>query len=96
MVGMGGNRAQPRRQHCATIATIGLSLGWQACFGWVRRRLAAITVPNFREPTANGLVGDVQASLPEHVLHIAKAQREPIIQPDRMADDIGRKAVALE
>jgi len=49
-----------------------------------------------QEPAANGLVGDVQTSLREHILHIAKAQREPGIQPDRMADDVGREAVPLE
>ncbi len=38
----------------------------------------------------------VQAALSEHLLHIAKASREPGVEPDRMADDVGREAVTLE
>ena len=34
------------------------------------------------------------ATLSEKVLDIAKAQSEPMVQPDGMADDLGWKAVA--
>ena len=30
-----------------------------------------------------------------HLLHIAEAQSEPGVEPDRMADDVGQKAVTL-
>jgi hypothetical protein len=35
-----------------------------------------------QEPAADSLVGDVQASFGEHLLHIAETQSEPGIQPD--------------
>ena len=41
-----------------------------------------------------GFVGYGDATLSEKVLHIAKAQSEPMVQPDGMADDLGWKAVA--
>ncbi len=49
-----------------------------------------------QEPAPDGFVGDVQAALGEHLLDIAKAQGEPGVQPDRLADDVGREAVTLE
>jgi len=44
-------------------------------------------------PRSNGFVGYGDATLGEKVLDIAKTQREPMVQPNRMADDLGRKAV---
>ncbi len=45
-------------------------------------------------PGSNGFVGYGDATLREKILDITKAQGEPMIQPDGMADDFGRKAVA--
>ena len=45
-------------------------------------------------PGSNGFVGHGDAPLSEKVLDIAKAQREPMVQPNRVADDFGWKAVA--
>ena len=45
-------------------------------------------------PGSNGFVGHGDATLGEKVLDIAKAQSEPMVQPDGMADDLGCKAVA--
>ena len=45
-------------------------------------------------PGSNGFVGYGDATLSEKVLDIAKAQSEPMVQPDGMADDLGWKAVA--
>ena len=45
-------------------------------------------------PGSNGFVGYGDAPLSEKVLDIAKAQSEPMVQPDGMADDLGWKAVA--
>ena len=45
-------------------------------------------------PESNGFVGYGDATLSEKVLDIAKAQSEPMVQPDGMADDVGWKAVA--
>ncbi len=40
-------------------------------------------------PRSNGFVGYGDATLSEKVLDIAKAQGEPMVQPDGMADDFG-------
>jgi hypothetical protein len=45
-------------------------------------------------PGSNGFVGYGDATLSEKVFHVAKAQREPMVQPNGMADDFGWKAVA--
>ena len=54
------------------------------------RQQVAVLKRERRRPS-NGLVGDVQASLGEHLFHIAKAQRELGLEPDRMSDDVGGK-----
>ena len=45
-------------------------------------------------PGSNGFVGYGDARLSEKIFDIAKTQREPMVQPDGMADDFGWKAVA--
>jgi hypothetical protein len=45
-------------------------------------------------PLAHRLVGQEDAASGQHFLHVAVAQREAKIQPYRMADDLGRIAVA--
>ena len=44
----------------------------------------------------DGLVTDIDAAVGKDVLDIAKTERETVIQPDGMADDLARKTVALE
>ncbi len=44
-------------------------------------------------PGSNGFVGYGDATLSEKVLDIAKTQREPMVQPNRVTDDLGWKAV---
>ena len=39
---------------------------------------------------------DVQSPLGKHLFHIAETQREPCIEPNRMADDVEREAVTLK
>ena len=53
--------------------------------GVLRSKLAA--------PRSDGFVGHRDATLGEKVLAIAKAEREPMIQPNGMADDFGWKPV---
>ena len=48
----------------------------------------------FPAPGSNGFVGYGDATLSEQVLDIAKAQSQPMVQPDGMPDDLGWKAVA--
>ena len=45
-------------------------------------------------PGSNGFVGFGDATLSEQVLDITKAQSEPMVQPDGMANDLGWEAVA--
>ena len=45
-------------------------------------------------PGSNGFVRYGDATLREKVFDIAKAQSEPMVQPNRVADDLGWKAVA--
>lgn len=45
-------------------------------------------------PTADGLVRNVDTSFGEQILDVAQAEFKPIIQPDRILDNLGREAVA--
>ncbi len=45
-------------------------------------------------PRSNGFVRHRDATLGEKVLDIAKAESEPMVQPDGVADDFGWEAVA--
>ena len=52
--------------------------------------------PELEETPPDRLVGCVNASLGQQFLDIPKGQREPGIEPDRVADDFWREAVALK
>ena len=52
--------------------------------------------PELQKPAPDGLVRNVDAALCQQLLDIAKRQREPGIEPDRMLDDHRRKAMPLE
>ena len=54
-----------------------------------------VVLPKFQTPLADGLVGHVDAALEQDFLHVTVAQREAIIEPDAMADDLAREAVVL-
>ena len=46
------------------------------------------------EPVAPGpdrLLGHLDTTFEHQLRHVAQAQREPVLQPDAMADDLGRK-----
>jgi len=47
-------------------------------------------------PAADRLVADLDPALGQHLLNVAKAERELEIQLHRMQDDVGRKPMALE
>ena len=46
-------------------------------------------------PLANGLVGDRNAPLGQQVLDIPETESEAVIEPDRVADDLRRKPIAV-
>ena len=52
--------------------------------------------PELQEPPPDRLVGCVNTSLGQQFLDIPKGQCEPSIEPDRVADDFWREAVALK
>jgi hypothetical protein len=56
---------------------------------------ASVRRPELQRPAANRLVGDNDAALEQHLLNQSQAQREPKVQPDRMGDDLGWKAMAF-
>jgi len=45
-------------------------------------------------PVADCFVRDGDASLREQIFHITEAQAEAVIEPDRVADDLGLEAVS--
>src|SRR6516162_525861 len=47
-----------------------------------------------QHPTPHRFIGDVEPALGEQFLHVAVAQREAQIEPDRVLDDLGRKTMA--
>src|ERR1700757_1014811 len=47
-----------------------------------------------QHPTPHRFIGDVEPALGEQFLHVAVAQREAEIEPDRALDDLGRKTMA--
>ncbi len=56
---------------------------------------ASVSRPELQRPSADGLVGDEDAALEQHLLNQPQAQREPEVQPDRMGDDLWWEAMAL-
>jgi hypothetical protein len=57
--------------------------------------LIRVVLPKFQTLLADSLMGHVDAAFAQQFLHVAVAEREVIIQPDAMADDLAREAVIL-
>ena len=49
-----------------------------------------------KKPAPYCLIRNVDATLCQHFLNVAKRQREPGIEPNRVPDDYRRKAMSLE
>src|SRR5262249_16213494 len=58
-------------------------------------QLIGIRLPKLQTPLADGLVGHRDAALEQDFLHVAVAQREAIIEPDAMADDLAGETMVL-
>ena len=63
-------------------------------FGRRLRRSATIFGSKMVHPAADGLIGNQDPTLSQQILDVVEAQREPNIEPDRVLDDFGRKAIA--
>jgi hypothetical protein len=50
-------------------------------------------LPEFAAPLVDRVVGDAHAALGHHLLDITQAQREPVIQPHAVANDLHREPV---
>ena len=49
--------------------------------------------PEMIHPASDCLVGDRNSTLSEQIFDVAKAQREPKIEPNRLLNDLGREPV---
>ena len=49
-----------------------------------------------QEPASNRFARNFDATLGQQILDITKRKREPGVEPDRMLDNLGRKAMTLE
>ena len=54
-------------------------------------QLVRVLLPEPVAPGPDRLLGHVDTTFEHQLLHVAEAQREPVLQPDAMADDLGRK-----
>jgi len=52
-------------------------------------------LPERRAPLPDGLVADHDAALQHQLLDLTKAQREPVLQPHAVRDDLRRVPVSL-
>ena len=58
-------------------------------------QLVGILLAKFPTPLADGLIGHDDPMSEQELFHVTIAETDPEIQPDTVADDLGRKAVIL-
>jgi hypothetical protein len=58
-------------------------------------QLIRVALREFQTPLADGLLGHVDATLQQGLFHVAIAQREAIVEPDPMADDLAGETVVF-
>lgn len=63
--------------------------------GLLAAKASRIVRAEFVSPTADGLIGDYNATLQQHFLDKAQAQRKSKVEPHRMGDDLGWEAMTL-
>jgi hypothetical protein len=56
--------------------------------------LVGEALAELHRPLPHGLMADQDAAGGQHLLDHAQAQGEPVVQPNRVADDFSREAVA--
>jgi hypothetical protein len=54
-----------------------------------------VLAPLQQLPMTEGLVGQHDSALSQQLFDITIAERESIVEPDRVADNLGRKSLAL-
>jgi hypothetical protein len=50
----------------------------------------------FKEPAPHCFIGDIQTTLCKQILYISKAQSEPGVEPNGVANDVRWKAMAFK
>ena len=58
-------------------------------------QLIRVVLPKFQTPLPDGFMGDVDPAFKQEFFHVAVTQREAIIEPDAMTDDLPGKAVVF-
>src|SRR5215471_10534033 len=58
-------------------------------------QLIRVILPKLATPLADRFVGHVDAAFEQQLLYIAVAQREAIVEPDPMADDLAGETVVF-
>lgn len=89
--------SRPVRQWGLGLATLyPLERGMCSSTRSLRKRLLLILEgwPVLERPTTDGIVRNVDTTLGKQILDIAKTDREPVIQPNGMLDNLGWKAIA--
>jgi hypothetical protein len=76
-----------RDHHLAQVPGCGRSGSQSALVGGKRR-------PEFENPPADRLIGDVESALGQEFLNISMAQCEPEVEPDSVPDDPRRELVS--
>ena len=56
---------------------------------------SGISRPKLQAPVSNCFIGDADTTLGQQIFDIPEAEREPMVKPDCMADNLGRESVAL-
>ena len=56
-------------------------------------QLGGILRTELQAPLSDSFIADEDAPLGEEFLDVAEAQGKPVVQPDRVANDLGRVAI---
>ncbi len=56
-------------------------------------RLVGIVRTELHAPLPNGFTGNDDSSLSQQIFDVCKAQREPMVEPHGLADDLGWEAI---
>jgi hypothetical protein len=55
--------------------------------------LACVLAAELLAALADGFVGDFHSSLRKQILNVSEAQREPVVEPNGVADDLGGESI---
>jgi hypothetical protein len=59
-------------------------------------QLIGVILPKFQTPLADGFMSDVDPAFEQQLLYIAVTQRETVIEPAPMTDDLAGETVIFE